>query len=776
MSELTTEIPGYRVLDKIHGGGQGVVYRAVQVATHRIVALKILNVRHASSDAQRQRFQREIELTARLRHPHIVTVYDSGVHDGILFYAMEYIEGRTLDAYLDETPLDLKQRVFLFAKIAAAVGYAHEHFVFHRDLKPGNILVDAHGEPHVLDFGLAKIRADETDSSATRVTRPGEFLGTLAYAAPEQTQVDSDLTSRRTDVYALGVVFYEGLSGKRPYPYGGGVHQSIRHIVETPPRPLSSFGDRFDDDLSRVLMKALAKDPMRRYVTAVELAADLHRYLDGQPVRAKRDSTAYVVWKSVHRVVASSPKLFIFMIALASAITLNHLATESKREFEAYVRFAAAAQPVYKKLHGKGWSDRVLVVGMTDETTERIEAIAASEGLKGVTAANFLSWRAVHGSFMRRLAKARPSVLTWDVAFVSRQPHYDASFVEGLRALRGAGTQTVVAVDRTYADGTPKMCREILEESDAWGWLYLTQFWRGPSPSEGQAFVIGTGLLAIDPHFALTPTLSLATYTSDRQPHATPRYAWDLPMRHAKIHYEIDTLEKPVEVEHVLISTHVREAPFERAEPGMPKYGMIASWTVLPPDEVLERHTIPYHEVFSMEEGALREIFEGRIVVVGDLREKLPANVSADRTRVVDGGGGIRKAFSVYQHAAGVSDLVVGSRFRRTTKFATVLLLTLIGVCGGANARYRGKGPLRDALVLLGAGSLAWIAVVFVAAAVVGVAFSPTTAVLAWITGLGSGTLIAAIERRSKPWLRPAQRLTGIPTPTPTPRPVVSRA
>ena len=197
-------IEGYELLREIHRGGQGVVYKAVQKATKRTVALKVLLEGPYASPRQRHRFEREIDLVASLQHPNIVTVYDSGVtHDGRHYFAMEYIHGLSLDAYLSDKALTVDETLLLFQQICAAVNYAHQRGVIHRDLKPANIRIDSNGKPHILDFGLAKA-AGASLADGAPVTVTGEFMGTLAYASPEQTQGDPHLIDIRTDVYSLG--------------------------------------------------------------------------------------------------------------------------------------------------------------------------------------------------------------------------------------------------------------------------------------------------------------------------------------------------------------------------------------------------------------------------------------------------------------------------------------------------------------------------------------------------------------------------------------------
>ena len=305
------EIPGYELGEEIHRGGQGVVYQATQLATKRAVAIKMLLWGTHASARQRMRFEREVEFVAALRHPGIVTVYDSGLSEGGQHYvAMEFVEGLPLDQYMaakrDAEPLSVRETFQLFEGICDALRYAHQRGVIHRDVKPSNIIVDPEGHPHVLDFGVAK-PIGAIDPDAGSATMPGEFVGTYAYAAPEQVADDPDAVDVRTDVYALGIVLYEMLVGERPYVVAGSIRDAVRAITEAEPTPLEQFRRGIDNDAATIVLKALMKDPARRYQSAMALLADVRYYLKGEAIDAKRDSQWYVLRKTLlhnKRVVA----------------------------------------------------------------------------------------------------------------------------------------------------------------------------------------------------------------------------------------------------------------------------------------------------------------------------------------------------------------------------------------------------------------------------------------------------------------------------------------
>jgi len=311
-------VAGYEILHEIHRGGQGVVYKAVQLATKRVVALKVLLHGPYASAKQQHRFEREIDLVASLQHPNIITVYDSGIAQGQPYFAMEYIHGHTLDAYVSRTKLSIKETLRLFRKICSAVNAAHQHGIIHRDLKPGNIRVDADGEPHVLDFGLAKAAGTDVQDGVP-VTVAGEFMGTLAYASPEQADGDPRLIDIRTDVYSLGVILFEMLTDQHPYPVDGSVAEVLRNIGEVEPKRPSALRRGIDDEVETIVLKALAKEKDRRYQSAEILARDVGHYLAGEPLDAKRDSTWYLLRKSLRRYRLAAGVAAAFVLTLTGA-------------------------------------------------------------------------------------------------------------------------------------------------------------------------------------------------------------------------------------------------------------------------------------------------------------------------------------------------------------------------------------------------------------------------------------------------------------------------
>ncbi len=298
VESASVAIPGYELVRRVGVGAQGAVFEAVQQSTQRRVALKVIR-----AGAGWQRFEREVRLLARLQHPNIVAVYDSGTVDDRHFFAMELVPGQRLDDYVHHRGLDHCAVASLFVRICDAVHAAHQRGVMHRDLKPANVLVDEEGTPHILDFGLGKLLldAEADDRTATAVTQDGQFLGTIAWASPEQVRGSGDDIDTRSDVYSLGVMLYAALVGVQPYDTSSSLQAAITNIVEVDPPTLATVDRSVDDDLSTIVGRCLKKEPAERYDSAASLAADLRRYLSNEPIEAKRDSRWYVLRKTLAR-------------------------------------------------------------------------------------------------------------------------------------------------------------------------------------------------------------------------------------------------------------------------------------------------------------------------------------------------------------------------------------------------------------------------------------------------------------------------------------------
>jgi serine/threonine protein kinase/cytochrome c-type biogenesis protein CcmH/NrfG len=354
----------YELLEEIGRGGQGVVYRARQKSLNRTVALKVIGLGHWATEAHLKRFRREAEAAARLEHPGIVPIHEVGERDGSCYFSMKFIEGGQLDEVVRRTPMSIRQAAELIAKVARTVHYAHEHGILHRDIKPGNILVDQKGEPHLTDFGLARLV--ETEST---VTRTKEVLGTPSYMAPEQAVGETAKLTSATDVYGLGAVFYQLLTGQPPFA-GGTTYETVRLLLETEPRPPRLLNPKIDRDLSTICLKCLEKDPQRRYPAAAGLAEDLEHWLKHEPIRAKRSGFFTHTRKWVRRKPAIAA-LIASSLALAAAVGWNFWKSEL---FRAAPEKSIAVLP-FQNLSSDP-DNAYLADGIQDEILTRLAGIA----------------------------------------------------------------------------------------------------------------------------------------------------------------------------------------------------------------------------------------------------------------------------------------------------------------------------------------------------------------------------------------------------------------
>lgn len=267
----------FDLLEEIDRGAAAVVYKARHRASGRDVALKVLREREASDTSRIRRFQREAETVRRMSHPGLVGIRGAGQADGHWYIEMDYVEGETLDRALARGALTLPRFVEILEKIARAVQHAHEAGVVHRDLKPANIILDPKGRPRVADFGLAKVDHPNGDESSTR---SGSSLGTPHYMSPEQVRGDVDGTGPRADIYAMGVMLYQGLTGRLPYPGTSVTDVYFRILEGKAPRP-TEINPQAPRDLEEVCLKALSPDPAKRHATARDFADELRRHLGG---------------------------------------------------------------------------------------------------------------------------------------------------------------------------------------------------------------------------------------------------------------------------------------------------------------------------------------------------------------------------------------------------------------------------------------------------------------------------------------------------------------
>lgn len=302
----------YQLLEEIARGGMGVVFKAYDAKLQRTVALKMILDRNLASEEAIRRFYAEAETAAGLNHPGIVPIHDVGEQEGQHYYAMGFVEGPTLSRELESRQFDVDESAQLVLELARAVGYAHDHGVVHRDLKPGNILLSAEGRPLIADFGLAK-RTDQI----SQLSVDGQILGTPGYMAPEQAAGDVEQSGPAADIYGLGAILYHLFTGHPPFRTG---FDSLASVLEQDPVPPRTLNRRVPRDLNVICMKCLNKNPANRYASAEDLACDIQRYLDGELIQARPAS----VRRRLQRWGRHRPRLASVLVTM-SAFYTHHL-------------------------------------------------------------------------------------------------------------------------------------------------------------------------------------------------------------------------------------------------------------------------------------------------------------------------------------------------------------------------------------------------------------------------------------------------------------------
>jgi serine/threonine protein kinase/tetratricopeptide (TPR) repeat protein len=367
----------YELLEEIGRGGQGVVFRAWQRSLNRTVAVKIIGIGQLTTTAHLKRLRREAEAAAKLNHPGIVPIYEVGERDGTYYFSMRFVEGDCLDEAISRGSISVREAAELIAKVARTVHYAHEHGILHRDIKPGNILLDANGEPHLTDFGLARL----VEHGST-VTGSLEVMGTPSYMAPEQAVGNNAGVNRATDVYGLGAVLYELLTGHPPFA-GGTTYETIHLLLDSEPRQPRLWNRKIDRDLSAVCLKCLEKNPRYRYSSALELAEDLERWLWHEPIRAKRSGffTHARKWVQRNPTIAA---LITLSIVLAAGLGVMTWDRESVRRIPAGI----AVLPFENLSDNK--EDAFFADGVQDDILTKLAKIA---DLKVISRTSVMGYR-----------------------------------------------------------------------------------------------------------------------------------------------------------------------------------------------------------------------------------------------------------------------------------------------------------------------------------------------------------------------------------------------
>lgn len=609
------QLDEFEVLRRIGRGGQGFVYEAFDNNLDRSAALKIVIAKRHSPDAL-DRFEREGKALAKLNHPNIVTIYTSKTTAAFgdapaRYFAMEYFHAALpVTEYADQHGLPIHKRVSLARTLCLAIEAGHQEGIYHRDLKPPNLLVDKDGVPRVIDFGLAAGPSVQ-DESGRRAREYGTAVGTPCYMAPEQFRGDPDLIDERSDVYGMGVVLYELLTGHLPYAVLGKHWREVGEIVQTvEPDPPRRFRRDLDDDLVAVLARALCKAPSERYQTMRELADDLGRWRAGEHTSARERSVSSRALASLRRRAVSEPKRALAAGALLSVVLAS-----------VFVRgLIADVLPLDGWLREIGSSARVALGDGPGELTsvrgisidrDGVEAVAQSLGIEGVVPGDTQTYRELHGRTLEKLAEAEPRVVAIDIGFADRDDPGDPAFVRGIETLRDAGCPVVIA----HPDWPMLTAKRRAIDADILG-TNPTGVPTGEfSPEEGWRM---DSAVQLPGEILATPSFSIATYMAMRYPD-TPYFT------------KIDPISAEVVVTLGAVNAGISDTvgeeqriPVTQVRPDVGKRGLVErgsriayTYLEIPSREALDRATLDLVELFDLPLNELRERLYQRVVVIG---------------------------------------------------------------------------------------------------------------------------------------------------------------
>ncbi len=578
------EIPNYTVVREIGKGGFGIVYKVIHHAKERVEALKLL---FNQNPLVASYFENEVHLIARLRHPHIATLYEAQLSEQPLYYTMEFVEGLRLNEYIQQNACSVAERIEILIVVARAMHYAHEHDVVHRDLKPQNVLIDADGQPHIVDFGIAKKLNLDPGDGGPESWMEGP-IGTRGYIAPEQAQ-GRDVDAR-ADIFSLGALLFHCLTGE-PSRYAREAGQRRRTI--------NKLGLRHPDDLDAIIRRCVANDPARRYPSADALADDLRNYLSGRPVNAySRPGRLYRANRLAALLVREHPWSIrvLGLAALACLLTM--------------VAWGLRARQLAAPVDGGG----TVLIRFGSETLAGLADGEFRERAPLASAGHAKSWRVLHGWLMEQLAHARPRVVAWDYYFPDPQPEFDARFARGAARLQAP---VIVGARQHDDEGRLNVAASIRAVVDDVAPLYAAD----PSDFEDEFEVVYAVERGYDPP---RPGLALRAFAACRFPQAEPVIRYDNRRNGLSVFYrqrrpEQDGFRWKMATDWIPLARIVelrkpaqraRLRPGDRvAEARVPATSMSA-WA---------SRTVEYRDVLLADPPQLRTWFDGKAVLIGQM-------------------------------------------------------------------------------------------------------------------------------------------------------------
>jgi serine/threonine protein kinase len=757
------EVGSYALGKKIGEGGMGIVLEATHKLTGQRAAVKMLRGVTLASDVA-ARFANESKVLARLQHPCIAGLYDAGscidpvTADRVPYFAMEYIEdGRPITRYCEEEGLTVPERLGLFVVVCDAVQHGHSRAVIHRDLKPANILVGPQGLPKLIDFGISRT-LEESGAAREMMTGTGQVLGTPQYMSPEQIAGDQELVDVRTDVYSLGVLLYELITGSVPYSLEGkGIVASIAIVKDAPPPRLRGTGLAREVDLEAVVQKAMAKDLADRYASAAELAKDLRRYLADEPVEAREYSRTAELVNGLRRLLRRNRVIAGAAVMLVAVVGTSWVEGELRSRvfwsnaimvYDSMVaRLVSAAPPDLSRIR--------LIVGDSDRRPQEAEA----NGEPMEDEEDLRSARPMVAKVAADVAEAGALVAILDYFFMADTP-WDAKAVEHLRRAVGAGMPVVIGDPHWHADTEALISRAVVSVPGVY--RGAVSYLRAPSEWVDSIATYSECEQVIFPSAGLARgSVALTAYALMQHGPIDAAMPPGLSFSPTPAKVSIDLgVSSPLpgaggvreDGERRVVGTvpvdsfelQARDLELTRARRGeMYARARVDRW----PMEVYTPVMRTYEQFGAMNAGERRAWLEGCAVVIGDIA---PLEFEAEP----DGRGGL--VAGCVGHAQALAELLAGTRTMDVRRELSVEWpwLTFGAACGMGGAVVFGRGMRGRAVVLLVGSGIVAIALSVAVFESFGVMASQLTTLLVIVVTFG----IAVLEQR---FASPARRMDG---------------